>query len=296
MTLTQYSDQLADAAAAAAASVVQVQGRRRPASGLVFEAGAVLTTAAALGGEQSASVRAPDGSRLDAEFAGWDPATHLVVLRVAGLQTPAATPAASTARVGQIGFAIGRSWSNAVTASFGNIAVIGGPLPTGRGVAIDQVIRTTAPMHRGFAGGAFVNVAAEVVGVATAHSIRGLGVIIPASIAWKAAREVLTHGGPRRAFLGIAGQAVRLPEAQREAGLPAGAVLVVHVTPGSPAAHAGLLLGDVITRLADTPVDSPDALLAALGSDRIGRPVSVGLLRGGQALELSVTVGERPWR
>src|SRR5205807_10138147 len=102
----------------------------------------------------------------------------------------------------------------AVTASAGIVSVIGGPLRTGHRRAIDQVIRTTAPMHDGFAGGAFLDTSGALVGIATAEAIRGLGVGIPASIAWKTAATVLEPGSLKRGFLGLAGQPVSLAENQ----------------------------------------------------------------------------------
>src|SRR4029078_4402302 len=134
-----------------------------------------------------------DGRALDAELAGWDPTTSLAVLRVAGLETPADPPARSAPRVGHRAPASARSWSNVITASAGIVSVIGGPLPTGRRRAIDEVIRTNAPMHDGFAGGGGLDAAGGLRGVAPAAEIRGLGVIIPAAIAWKAAAAVLEH-------------------------------------------------------------------------------------------------------
>src|SRR6266403_3078292 len=118
-------------------------------------------------------------------------------------------------RVGNLALAVARSWSNVVTASAGIVSVIGGPLPTGRRRSIDQVIRTTAPMHDGFAGGAFLDTSGGLIGIATASAIRGLGVVIPASIAWKTAATVLEHGSLKRGYLGLAGQPVTLPESQR---------------------------------------------------------------------------------
>src|SRR5215471_20492394 len=112
--LTSFSDALADAVSAAAPSVVQVQGRRRPASGLVYANDVVLTTVRALGREDGLHVRRHDGATLDAELAGWDPTTSLAVLRVAGLGTTAIVPAKSPARVGHLALAVARSWSNAL--------------------------------------------------------------------------------------------------------------------------------------------------------------------------------------
>src|SRR5438477_1213916 len=238
--LSTFSNQLADAVATAAPSVVQVQGRRRPASSLVYADNVVLTTVRALGRDDNLHVRRDDGRTLDAELAGWDPTTSLAVLRVPGLETRPIVPAASAARVGHLAVAVARSWSNVVTASAGIVSIIGGPLRTGHRRAIDQVIRTTAPMHDGFAGGAFLDASGALVGIATAAAIRGLGVVIPASIAWKTAASVLEHGGLKRGYLGIAGQPVDLQEGQRTA------LLVVGVTTDSPAAAAGLLIGDVM--------------------------------------------------
>ncbi|PYR60822.1 MAG: signal protein PDZ, partial [Acidobacteria bacterium] len=244
-SLVTFSDQLADVVAAIAPSVVQVQGRRRPASGIAYADDVVLTTARALGREDGLHVAAPDGRTVVAELAGWDPATGLAVLRTPGLGVPRASIADGPARVGQIAIAVARSWSNALTASAGIVAVIGGPLRTGRGQSIEQVIRTTAPMHDGFAGGAFVDAGGRVAGVATAAAIRGLGVVIPAAIAWRTAAEVLQHGRPKRGYLGLAGQPVQLSaRQQREASRDRG-LLVVGVTADGPADRAGLLVGDV---------------------------------------------------
>jgi len=293
-TLFTISTEMADAVAAVAASVVQVQGRRRPASGVVFARDAVLTTAPALGREDGLRVRTPDGRELDAELAGWDPATSLAVLRAGGLDAEPATIAQAPARVGHLALAVARSWSNALTASAGIVSVIGGPLRTGRGRAIDEMIRTTAPMHDGFAGGAFIDTSGGVLGIATAAAIRGLGVIIPASISWKTAAAVLEHGSVKRGYLGLAGQPVRLTERQRGAELPEDALLVVGVTPGSPADGAGILVGDVMIEFDGHPVGSPEDLLELLVGDRVDRRVALRVSRGDKIHEINVTVGERP--
>lgn len=291
--LNQLSNDMADAVDVAAPSVVQVHGRRRPASGLVYSQGVVVTTMRAIGREDGLRVRRHDGRVFDAELAGWDPATGLGVLKVADLDTPAIKPAAAAARVGHLALAIARSWSNAVTASAGVVSVIGGPLPTGRRRAIAEVIRTTAPMHDGFSGGAFVDTAGGLLGVTTAVSIRGLGVVIPTAIAWQTAATLLEHGGLKRGYLGIAGQPVVVPEHQRgEAGDKA--LLVVGVTAGSPAAAAGLMVGDVLLALDGQTIASPEDLLDLLVGDRVGRTMALRVLRGLAVTEVAVTVGERP--
>jgi S1-C subfamily serine protease len=294
--LGAISNELADAVAVVAPAVVQVQGDRRPASGLVYADGVVLTTARALGRGDRLRVRRHDGQTLEAELAGWDPATGLAVLHVGGLGIPPVAVSEGTARVGHIAVAVARSWSNAVTASAGIVSVIGGPLPTGFRRAIDEVIRTTAPMHDGFGGGAFVDTGGKLIGVPTAAEIRGLAVVIPARIAWKTAAALIQHGAVKRGYLGLAGQPVQLPDAQRGPDDRDRALLVVAVTPGSPAEAAGLMVGDLLLDFDGHPVRSADELLELLTAERIGHPVSIQVRRGAAPLGLTITVGERPGR
>ena len=295
-SLLAFSHQLADVVAGAAPSVVQVHNRRRPLSGLVFAKDLVVTTARVLGRDEQIRVRTGDGAIADAELAGWDPSTSLVVLRVKDLAAPAAARADTASRVGEMAVAIARSWSNAVTATTGIVSVIGGPLPIGHGQSIDRVIRTDATMHEGFSGGAFLDVTGKVIGLTTAAVIRGLGVVIPADIVWASATALAEHGTPKRGFLGVTGQPVLLPERHRESEERSHAVLVVGVAPGSPAEAGGILVGDMMVSFDGQPVSSPVDLLKLLHGDRVGHTVPVHLVRGGVPVELPVTVGDRSRR
>jgi S1-C subfamily serine protease len=293
-TLSAISEQMADAVASIEPSVVQVHGRRRPVSGVAYAPGTVVTSARALGREDGVRVTSGKGGTSAAELAGWDPASGLAVLRVEELDVPAVQVGTVTARVGHIAIGVARSWSNAITASAGNVAVIGGPLRTGRGQTLEQVIRVTADMHDGFAGGAVIDAAGGLIGIATAARIRGYAVVVPAGLAWKSAAHVLEHGRPRVGFLGISGQPVPLPERQRgDAGRDRG-LLVVGVSAGGPADSAGVLIGDLILGLDQHPVGSTDDLLGLLTGDRVGRAVPLRVLRGGAARDITVTVAERP--
>ena len=291
--LSSYSDAIADAVAAVAPAVVQVSGRRRPVSGLVYGDEVIITNARALGREDHLQVRTPDGRTVAAELAGWDPSTGLAVLRAPGLALAAAVRSDAAPRVGQIALAVARSWSNAVTASAGIIAVIGGPLRTGRRRSIEQVIRTTVPMHDGFAGGPILDATGGVIGVSTAAAIRGFEVAIPSAIAWATAAQVLERGQPTRGFLGIAGQTVPLPEKRRAGAAQEQALLVVGVTPDSPADAAGVLVGDILLRFDGHPIQSAEDLLDLLVGDRVGRAVPATLLRGASPVDVTVTVGTR---
>jgi S1-C subfamily serine protease len=292
-SLVELSNQIADIVAAVAPSVVQVQGGARPASGVVYAPDVILTTIRALGREDGLHIRTLEGAQADAELTGWDPATGLAIIKGTGLKLQPVATSDTPARVGEVAIAIGRSWSNVATATMGIVAIVGGPLRTGRGRSIDQVIRTTAPMHGGFAGGAFVNAAGRVAGIATAATIRGLGVVIPTAIAWPTAASVLQHGRPKLGYLGLSGQPVRLDRRQRDvAGRPE-AMLVLAVSPDGPADAAGVQVGDAIVTFDGQAVSSPDDLIGLLSGDRVGRTAPLRVIRGGSAVDLQVVVAER---
>ncbi len=108
--------------------------------------------------------------------------------------------------------------------------------------------------------------------------------------------SVLQHGRPIHAWLGIAGQPAALHESQRRGEARESALLVVGVTPGSPAEQAGVLIGDLLLDFDGTAVRSPDDLLALLIGDTVGRTVQVRVLRGASSATLAVTPQERPER
>src|SRR3954464_14368492 len=238
-SLLSLSNDLADLCATHAATVVQVLGARRPASGVVHGTDTILTTGHAVGREDGVRVKIGDTDPIPSEVVGWDAATGVVVLRT-GSPLNVAPPSISAGepRVGQLVVALARSWTNALTASAGVVAVVGGPLRTGRRREIPRVIRVTAPMHEGFAGGGLFDPSGQLTGIATAAVIRGFGVAIPASIAAASARQILTTGGAR-AFIGVAVQPVQVPDAHK-IDERRRALLVVAVTAGSPADAAGI--------------------------------------------------------
>ena len=253
----------------------------------------IITTARALGREDGLQLRLPDGTSVDADLAGWDPASGIALLRSrsAIALTPPAL-ATDAARTGEIALALARSWSNAITASTGVVAVVGGPLRTGRRRQLEQVIRVTAPLHDGFAGGAVFGASGSLLGIATAAHIRGYGVVIPASIAWAAASQLLRSGTPRRGYIGVAVQPVELPAAQRQ-GDRDRALLVVGVSASGPAEAAGVHVGDLILTVDGKPASSADDLLDQLSGRRAGETVALGTLRGGTAREHSIAIAER---
>jgi S1-C subfamily serine protease len=291
--LTQFSDQLADVVATVAPSVVQVHGSHRPASGVVFDATHVVTTMRVVGRDDKVRVRRHDGTTLDGQLTAFDPASRIALVEVPDLGAPALQPAAAPPRVGQVAIAVARSWSNAVTVTGGLLSVIGGPLRTGRRRSIEQVIRVSAPMHEGFAGGALVDTAGNLVGITTAAAIRGLGVVIPSGIAWASARALLEGGLPKQGHLGIGVQVARVSQSQASVSGRETAMLVMAVVPGSPAEAAGLLVGDLLLAIDGRTLEEPDDLVDALRGNIVGKATRLDLLRGDSLTSLTATVAER---
>jgi serine protease DegQ len=293
-TLSSLNDALAAAVDRAAPSVVQVQGHRRPAAAVVFAPDLILAPAAALD-DDVATVRIADGATHEAAVLGRAFAAGLAVARVSGA---ALTPleVSPEPRVGHLAIAVGRTWSGGVMATVTNVAVIGGPLRTGRSSQLDRVIRVAQPPHGALTGGALIDGSGRVLGVLTGRAIRGTTVVIPGALAWTAGQEIAARGGTKQGYLGISSSPVRLPAAQRGGRDQSEGLLVGGVVDGGPAALAGVLVGDVIVAFDGKVVDDLEALLTMLRGDRIPRDATLTVLRGGKVQEVPVTIRERERR
>jgi S1-C subfamily serine protease len=294
-TLAALSDGMADAVERVATSVVRVNGRRRRSgSGVVFAQNKVLTASHVLEREEDLSVETADGKTLTARFAGRDHSTDLAVLDVEGLDVEPATPAEGEARVGQISLAVGsHSRGEGPRATLGVVSAVGGPVRTRRGPRLERYIQTDATPYPGFSGGPLIDVRGNVLGILVSGWGRGAAFAIPADLAWRTAGTLSERGSVKRGYLGILSQPVRLPDGQRLGLTQRGGLLVVGVEDGSPAGRGGLIVGDILATLDGQPVEDTDDLLVLLAGDRVGRPVPVTLVRGGELAEVEITVGER---
>jgi S1-C subfamily serine protease len=290
-TWTALSNEIATAVESAAPSIVQVHGRRRVVAGLVIADNTVLTTAAI--DDDKAAVRAGNGQTTEGAVLGRIGHMGLTVLRVEGLGLRPLAPA-DEPKPGHLAVAVGRTWSGGVMAAFAPIAVVGGPLRTGRSSAIDRVIRIQHEPHGALNGGVLLDASGRALGIITSMDIRGTTVVIPASLAWAAATKVAADGGTKQGFLGVSSASVPIPERQR-GGRPQGfGLLISQVSQNSPADTAGLLVGDVLVSFDGEPIEHAEDLVTRLRGNRIGKAVPITVLRGASPVDVSVTVGERP--
>jgi S1-C subfamily serine protease len=201
------------------------------------------------------------------------------------------------ARTGDFVFAVGRDAAGLVHASFGHVGASGGAWRSWRGGQLDRLVRLDGGLYPGLMGAAVADPHGQVIGLASAMLSRHHGVVVPAATIDRVVDVLLAHGRVQRGHLGVAAQAVPLSAAMRaaaevdaEAGL-----LIAGVGEDSPAARAGLMLGDVLVAVAGRPVPTLEALRDLLGADQIGARLRLVVLRGGERTELTVEVGEQRW-
>jgi S1-C subfamily serine protease len=290
-SLSALSTELADLVSQASAFVVSVDGRRhRAGSGIILNADLVVTADHVLEREDGLTVRA-DERRLPATIAGRDPASDIAVLRVAGLGG-AELPRGEVPRVGQMVVSVSRTGSGGVSAGAGVINAIGGPLRTGRGVTLTQVMRTDAAARPGTSGGAIVDTAGRVIAMTTSALLRGLPVGIPIGQLVEIATALASNRPLKRAYLGVSVQPVRFPKPGPE-GVEGG-LLVSGIAPEGAADRAGLLVGDVIVAFNDARLAHADDLQDKLAAAEAGVAASLSAVRGGALQRIDVTLGARP--
>lgn len=264
-------------------------------SGFLFTPdGYLLTNSHVVHGATRLEVTRADGTRSTATLVGEDPDTDLAVLRIGASRPLAHVELGDSARlrVGQIAIAIGNPLGFTHTVTSGIVSALGRSLRSRAGRMIDNVIQTDAALNPGNSGGPLLDSAGRVIGVNTAI-IPGAQAICFA-VAVNSARWVVTqlfsHGRVRRAFIGLSGSTV--PISRRVARFldidQASAVRVSEVQPGSPAAQAGLRADDLLVGIDGQPARGIDDLQRLLDESRIGKHCVLRVLRGTQALYLTV--------
>lgn len=292
------STDLSGAVERAGRAVVAIHARRRiPASGILWRTGVIAAANHTLHRDDDITVTTADGKRIPATIAGRDPTTDLAVLRVDASDQPTAEIANSDAlAVGSFALAVGRP-GNAVTATFGIVSALGPEWRTWRGGSIDRWIRLDLRIADGFSGGALVTSGGTIAGLNTSGLTRGSAIAIPTSTVDRVVTQLLTTGHVPRAYLGLGLQVgIRLPAALttklgRDSDL---APIIVSIESDSPADKGGLLVGDILAGVDTTVVHDASDLMGVLTADRIGKPLTLRIVRGGEPRELTVTVGERP--
>lgn len=284
------------AADKAAAFTVLVDARKRlPASGVVFSSNMILTADHVVEREENIRILLGDGSVHVATLGGRDPANDLALLRLEEAVLPLPEVAERESRVGQPALTVARPGPEGIQVGWALISAIGGPVRTMRGGLLRRFFRLDATPFPGFSGGALVDLNGRLLGINTSGLAGGTFLSIPVAVAWEIGDTLARHGRIRRGYLGIRSQPVEIPPALQQSlnRLQERGLLLVGVEENTPAAAAGLMVGDILTALNAQPLNDPEDLVSVLSADVVGKPVTLELLRGGQKVEKQAIVGER---
>jgi len=297
-TLTELSDQLADAVSTAAASVVAVHARPRLAStGVHWRDGVIVTTDATVKRTDDIAVTLPSGERVSATLAGRDPGTDLAALRIPVGRLPiAARSAAADLRPGHLVLALARTGNDGPQATFGVVSSVGEAWRTWRGGTLDRRVQSDVELYPGFGGGPLVTAHGTIAGINSGGMSKPLCVTIPDTTIDRILDSILNRGYVARGWLGASMQTVRFSEsATAKLGFDGqGGLVVLDVEHDSPAAHGGVMIGDVLVRIDETRITRHDEVMAFLGSDRVNTTVQLQVVRGGAVVIVPVVIGERP--
>jgi S1-C subfamily serine protease len=279
-------------------SVVQIQDAIGLGSGVVFDgAGDVVTNNHVVAGAKSFTVTSSTGKQYKATLVGAFPADDLAVIKMSGGSLPPATLAdSSKLRVGDLAVAIGNPLGLRSSVTEGIVSAFRDGVPEGNGITIPKMIQTSASINPGNSGGALADIRGQVIGIPTlaatdpqlgGSAAPGIGFAIPSNLVKDIAGQLVKFGkvvNSHRAYLGI-----------RVGDTGGQGVYVGSVTPGGPAAKAGMKPGDVIMSVAGKPTPTADALSAVLATLKPGQKVPVEIRhQDGKKATLEVTLGQYP--
>jgi S1-C subfamily serine protease len=303
-----YSEAVSSVVETVGPAVVRVDTRERvgdkprggTGSGVVISPdGLALTNAHVVNGAREIRLSDTEGRTTEARLLGIDPDTDLALLRADAARNFAFAPLgdSKTLKRGHLAIAIGNPLGFESTVTAGVISALGRSLRATTGRMIEDVIQTDAALNPGNSGGPLVSSRGQVIGINTAviMGAQGICFAVASNTANHVLSEIIMHGRVRRAYIGVAAQTVPVPRRHAiEAGIDnrLGAMLTA-VDQNGPASRAGLLSHDLVIRLDGEPVTGIDDMIRLLDRNRIGKRVTVDVLRLGRLRTFEMTPTER---
>lgn len=285
-------------------------------SGFVIDTdGHILTNYHVIQGAQTIEVTLGDRSRFKAKLIGVDTRNDLALVKIDPAGRKLTTLPLGDSRnllVGQRVLAIGNPFGFQSTLTTGVVSSLGRTVQTGENTFIDEAIQTDAAINRGNSGGPLLNSHGEVIGINSAiyaptGTTAGIGFAIPVNTARRVAEDLIKTGRVRRATLGIEGRGLWPGLAEALHLSVQQGILVERVTPGGPAAQAGIrggthsmvaglqelrTGGDVLVAWDDKPLATQTDLNLLLNRAWPGDSVTFALIRDGKKITVPVKLGE----
>ncbi len=265
---------------------------------IVSTEGYLLTNNHVIEGADDIEVQLPDGRESTATVVGADPETDVAVLKIDLDKLPVISFGnTDNLQVGDVVLAIGNPFGVGQTVTSGIVSALG---RNQLGInTFENFIQTDAAINPGNSGGALVDASGNLLGINTAIYSRsggslGIGFAIPVSTAKQVMEGLIRDGQVTRGWIGVEPRDLT-PEIAETFNLPIKqGVLITGVLQSGPASAGGIRPGDVVVKVADTPVINTAQLLSAVAGLKPQTPAVIGIQRGEKALELKVTVAQRP--
>jgi S1-C subfamily serine protease len=290
--LAQFSNALAARAEAAKNAVVAIRlAHGRHITGMLWRSDIVVASEQSLPRRDEFELVAPGGSVVTAKVAGRDPSTNIAILRLAA---PLAAPtiAAGEAHTGAIALVVGADGTGGASARLGLVNLAGAEWHSSRGGLIDRRIVLDVRLARREEGGPVLDATGGCLGMST-FGPRGQVIAIPTATIERIVPQLAKDGRIARGWLGVALQAVAVPDALRETADQSSGLMVMSVVEDGPAAQAGIVAGDIILSVDGTPAHRFRKLAGHFGPDSIGRKAELRVIRSGKVITVQTTIAER---
>jgi putative serine protease PepD len=261
--------------------VVEITGSQGQGSGFLFDGkGHIVTNAHVVEGATSFSVKFWNGKSYTAQLVGTDASTDLAILKVNAPVSelfPLSIGDSSNLVVGDSVVAIGSPFGLEETVTSGIVSALHREMTSPNHFAIDNSIQTDAAINHGNSG-----VTSQIE--SNSGGNEGVGFAIPSNTVSSIASQLISSGKAAHAFLGVV---------LRDSSAQTGAA-IAQVRAGTPAAHASLHAGDVVTAAGGKPIVSASELRAVINAHRPGDTISVTYTRSGQSHTVTVKLIARP--
>jgi len=264
-------------------------------SGTIIDSkGEILTNNHVVGGAEKITVTLWNGEMLEGNIVGACSVHDTAIVRVNKPELPAAELGDSEKlRVGQRVYAIGNPFglTGGPTVTSGVISATKRTIESQRGL-IENLVQTDAAINPGNSGGPLLDLEGKVVAINTAiiPYAQGIGFAIPINTAKQCTSDMIREGIAARPWLGIVGLSLS-SEISRYYNLPLEhGVLVTKVTDGSPAQHAGMIMGDIILKMDRVDIGSIEDLLGEIHRRKVGDEIRITVFRRGFQQYFDVTL------
>lgn len=273
-------------------AVVQIEVRNGLGTGFVYDAqGYILTAAHVVDGVTSVTVRLADGTKVPGRVLGADDNYDVGVVKVEARPGLAVTTLAlkDAPVVGQTAIAIGSPFGLDQTVTQGIVSAVNRPVPSPSGNLV-AMIQTDASINSGNSGGPLVDRQGRVIGInsqirTNTGDNAGIGFAVPIDLAYDVAQSIMAGKPVDLGYLGVSSNG-DAPDGKSGA-------LLTTVAAGSPAAQAGLKVGDLVATAESKPIKDFTELAAIVRAKRPGDTVTLVVERDGQRQTITATVGKQ---